>query len=439
MFEKNTDPLWLHFISAVREEVKPALGCTEPVALALAAATAAAELDGPAERIDAWVSPNLMKNGMGVTVPGTGMVGLPIAAALGALGGDPSGGLEVLKGAGPEALARAKALLAAGKVQVMLQDPCEDILYSRAKVYRGDAWSCVTIVGGHTHIVHRETHQGVLCTRDPAQAPEHTATPLAVMARTSLQEIVRFIEHVPFEDIRFILDAARLNDALSREGLSGRWGLHIGATLARQRDRGLMADSLSSEIVIRTSAASDARMGGATLPAMSNSGSGNQGITATVPVLVVAEHQSADEERLARALMLSHLSAIYIHAQLPRLSALCAATTAAMGAGAGMAWLMDGHYDTIAMTISSMIGDVSGMICDGASNSCAMKVSTSAAAAFKAVLMALDNTAVTGHEGIVAHNVEQSIRNLCALASHAMQHTDRQIIAIMAGKSHQPA
>lgn len=439
MFEKKTDPLWQHFILAVREEVKPALGCTEPVSLALAAATAAAELDGPAERIEAWVSPNLMKNGMGVTVPGTGMVGLPIAAALGAMGGDPSAGLEVLKGAGQEALARARALLAAGKVQVMLQDPCEDILYSRAKVYSGNAWSCVTIAGGHTHIVHRETDRGVIYTQAPEPASAHTDTPLAVMAHTSLQEIVHFIGHVPFEDIRFILDAARLNDALSREGLNGGWGLHIGATLARQRDRGLMENSLSSAIVIRTSAASDARMGGATLPAMSNSGSGNQGITATVPVLVVAEHQLADEERLARALMLSHLSAIYIHAQLPRLSALCAATTAAMGAAAGMAWLMDGHYDTIAMAISSMIGDVSGIICDGASNSCAMKVSTSAAAAFKAVLMALDNTAVTGHEGIVAHNVEQSIGNLCALASHAMQHTDRQIITIMASKSHQPA
>ena len=176
-------------------------------------------------------------------------------------------------------------------------------------------------------------------------------------------------------------------------------------------------------------------MGGATLPAMSNSGSGNQGIAATLPVMVVAEHVGADEVRLARALMLSHLSAIYIHNQLPRLSALCAATTAAMGAAAGMAWLVDGRFSTIAMAISSMIGDVSGMICDGASNSCAMKVSTSASSAWKAVLMALDNTAVTGNEGIVAHDVEQSIANLCALASHAMQHTDRQIIEIMAHKA----
>lgn len=210
---------------------------------------------------------------------------------------------------------------------------------------------------------------------------------------------------------------------------------HDEAVKAYEQNISALAKDLSSSIVIRTSAASDARMGGATLPAMSNSGSGNQGITATMPVVVVAEHFGADDERLARALMLSHLSAIYIHNQLPRLSALCAATTAAMGAAAGMAWLVDGRYETISMAISSMIGDVSGMICDGASNSCAMKVSTSASAAWKAVLMALDDTAVTGNEGIVAHDVEQSIANLCALASHSMQQTDRQIIEIMASKA----
>lgn len=412
-----------------------AMGCTEPISLALAAAVAAAELEGPVERVEAWVSPNLMKNGLGVTVPGTGMVGLPIAAALGALGGNANAGLEVLKDATAQAIADAKALLAAGKVSVKIQEPCDEILFSRAKVWNGEKWACVTIVGGHTNIVHIETHNGVVFTQQACVTEGEQESPLTVLSRTTLAEILKFVNEVPFAAIRFILDSAKLNCALSQEGLSGNWGLHIGATLEKQCARGLLAKDLSSSIVIRTSAASDARMGGATLPAMSNSGSGNQGITATMPVVVVAEHFGADDERLARALMLSHLSAIYIHNQLPRLSALCAATTAAMGAAAGMAWLVDGRYETISMAISSMIGDVSGMICDGASNSCAMKVSTSASAAWKAVLMALDDTAVTGNEGIVAHDVEQSIANLCALASHSMQQTDRQIIEIMASKA----
>ncbi|EHN8915030.1 membrane protein [Enterobacter hormaechei subsp. steigerwaltii] len=430
---EQINPLWNHFIRAVQEEVKPALGCTEPVSLALACAMAAGQLDGEVTRIEAWVSPNLMKNGLGVTVPGTGMVGLPIAAALGATGGNAHAGLEVLKDASAEALTRAKALLNAGLVQVKLQEPCEEILYSRACVYVGESSAMVTIAGGHTRVV-EVVCQGETRFRLDDRQSQNNDDPLAVLSTTMLSQILEFVEQVPFDAIRFILDAGRLNDALSREGLRGNWGLHIGATLNKQRARGWMAQDLGSDIIIRTSAASDARMGGATLPAMSNSGSGNQGITATMPVVVVAEHVQADDERLARALMLSHLSAIYIHYQLPRLSALCAATTAGMGAAAGMAWLMGGSYQTIAMAIGSMIGDVSGMICDGASNSCAMKVSTSVTSAWKAVMMALDDTAVTGNEGIVAHDVEQSIANLCALACRSMQATDRQIIEIMASK-----
>lgn len=430
---EQMNPLWTQFIRAVQEEVKPALGCTEPVSLALACAIAAEQLGADVTKIEAWVSPNLMKNGLGVTVPGTGMVGLPIAAALGAIGGNAQAGLEVLKDATPEALARAKALLEAGLVQVKLQEPCDEILYSRACVYAGEASAMVTIAGGHTRVVEVVCRGETRFTLDEPQ-DEVNADPLSVLSDTTLAQIVAFAEQVPFGAIRFILQAGELNDALSREGLSGKWGLHIGATLTKQRSRGWLAQDVGSDIVIRTSAASDARMGGATLPAMSNSGSGNQGIAATMPVVVVAEHVQADQERLARALMLSHLSAIYIHHQLPRLSALCAATTAAMGAAAGMAWLMGGGYQTIAMAIGSMIGDVSGMICDGASNSCAMKVSTSVGSAWKAVMMALDETAVTGNEGIVAHDVEQSIANLCALACRSMQATDRQIIEIMASK-----
>ncbi|MBO4147043.1 serine dehydratase subunit alpha family protein [Enterobacter ludwigii] len=430
---EQTQTLWKQFIRTVQEEVKPALGCTEPVSLALACAIAAAYLPGDVTQIEAWVSPNLMKNGLGVTVPGTGMVGLPIAAALGAIGGNAQAGLEVLKDVTADALSRAKALLDAGQVQVKLQAPCDEILYSRACVYAGNSSAMVTIAGGHTRVVEVVCQGTTRFALDDRQG-EVSDDPLAVLSNTTLSQILEFVEHVPFEAIRFILEAGKLNDALSREGLSGKWGLHIGATLNKQRSRGWMAQDLGSDIVIRTSAASDARMGGATLPAMSNSGSGNQGITATLPVVVVAEHVQADDERLARALMLSHLSAIYIHSQLPRLSALCAATTAAMGAAAGMAWLLGGSYQTISMAIGSMIGDVSGMICDGASNSCAMKVSTSVASSWKAVMMALDDSAVTGNEGIVAHDVEQSIVNLCALACRSMQATDQQIIEIMASK-----
>ncbi len=239
---------------------------------------------------------------------------------------------------------------------------------------------------------------------------------------------------IELEKIRFIEQAAQLNSALSQEGLRADYGLHIGRTLQKQIGLGLISDDLLNRIVIETTSASDARMGGASLPAMSNSGSGNQGITATMPVVVVARHLNVTDEQRIRALFLSHLMAIYIHSKLPKLSALCAVTTAAMGSCAGIAWLLTGKFENISMAISSMIGDISGIICDGASNSCAMKVSTSVTSSYKSILMSMDNSQVTGNEGIVEHDIDRSINNLCSIASRSMQYTDRQVIEIMVNK-----
>ncbi|MEX6230702.1 serine dehydratase subunit alpha family protein [Providencia hangzhouensis] len=438
MHAQSQPLLWQYFINAVKQEVKPALGCTEPISLAYAAAKAASFLDGKVTRVCAFVSPNLMKNGMGVTVPGTGMVGLPIAAALGAVGGDAEAGLEVLKSASADAIALSKTMLAQGAITVDIKHPCDDVIYSEATVYTQTESATVIIAGSHTNIVKIIHNNHTVF--DATTAQPHHESPVDCAADVPLppvtaKSVYQFATEAPLEDIRFILEAAHLNEALSQEGLRNVYGLHIGKTLQTQRDRGLLSKDLMSEIMIRTSAASDARMGGAVLPAMSNSGSGNQGIAATMPVVVTADYLQSSEEQLARALMLSHLMAIYIHNQLPALSALCAATTAAMGAAAGIAWLLESRYEVVAMAISSMIGDVSGMICDGASNSCAMKVSTSASAAYKAVLMALDNSCVRGSDGIVSDDVDQSIANLCSLAAGSMRHTDLQIIEIMAAKA----
>jgi L-cysteine desulfidase len=422
--------LGFDFLKLIKHEVVPALGCTEPVSLALAAAIAARYLGNAPERIDAKVSANLMKNGMGVTVPGTGMTGLPIAAAVGALGGDPDGGLEVLRKLSPETVAAGKRMLSEKRVEVRIA-AVPHILYAEACLFKANDWVRVCIVGTHTHVVLVERNGEVLFKAD---ADSTGAMPELSLGSATAESVFDFAISAPFGDIAFILDAARLNGRLADEGMSHNYGLHIGATMRRNVNLGLLSDDLQTRVVMRTVAASDARMGGAALPAMSNSGSGNQGIVATVPVVVVAEHIEADDERLARALILSHLTAIYIHGKLPRLSALCAVTTAAMGAAAGMAWLLGGDFKKVSMAICSMIGDIAGMICDGASNSCAMKVSTSASSAYKAVLMALDDSRVTGDEGIVADSVNQSIANLCALANESMTHTDRQIIEIIMSK-----
>jgi len=422
--------LWPEFVKAVKTDVAPALGCTEPISLALACAIATRELGRKPERIDARVSPNLLKNGMGVTVPGTGMTGLPIAAAVGALGGNPDGRLEVLKGLTPEIVAAGKKMLDDKKVSVGTAD-VPNILYSDARIVEGADWARVVIADGHTNVILIEKNGKEIFRASASNEQNHGYS----LQGALLRDVYDFATEAPLEMIDFILEAGDINDALSREGMKNTYGLHIGQTLQRQINAGLMSKDLMTDILVRSSAASDARMGGATLPAMSNSGSGNQGIAATMPVVVVAEHIGADRETLARALILSHLAAIYIHNKLPPLSALCAVTTATMGSAAGVAWLLKGGYETGAMAICNMIGDVSGIVCDGASNSCAMKVSTSAMSCYKSVLLALEKSRVSGNEGIVCDCVDQSISNLCALACGSMMHTDKQIIDLMLAKT----
>ena len=415
----------------VKHDVVPALGCTEPISLALASATAAKYLGKTPERIEAKVSPNLMKNGLGVAVPGTGMVGLPIAAAIGALGGNPNGGLEVLKHITPEQVIAAKSMLEQKLVSVDIHQT-EHILYSESTLFADNDYVKVAIQDQHTNIILIEKNGEILFQKVDDECAN--CDPYEVFKQISAREIFEFSNSVELEKIRFISQAAELNRALSDEGLRENYGLHIGRTLRKQVGSGLISDDLLSKIMIETTAASDARMGGATLPAMSNSGSGNQGIAATMPVVVVADYLKVSEEKRIRALFLSHLIAIYIHSKLPKLSALCAVTTASMGSCAGIAYLLTGKFETASMGICSMIGDISGIICDGAANSCAMKVSTSVASGYKSVLMAMDETHVTGNEGIVEHDLDRTIDNLCAIASKSMQHIDRQVIEIMVNK-----
>ena len=426
--------MWQQLIKLVKHEVLPALGCTEPISLALAAATATQYIDKKEiSHIDAYVSPNLMKNGMGVTVPGTGMVGLAIAAAIGAIGGDAVAGLEVLKNITEQQIEQAKTMLNEHKVNVQIANN-NTAIYSEANIYTRHDHVRVCIENSHTNVILIEKNGEIIFKADNQRQDD--SKDVVIIKSMSVKQIYEFASQADFADIEFILHSAELNDALSQEGLRRDYGLSIAATLHEQTKNGLLADDLLSKVIIRTTAASDARMGGATLPAMSNSGSGNQGITATMPVVVVADYLEAMPEQLARALILSHTIAIYIHSKFPPLSALCAASTAAMGSAAGMAWLLGkGQYEPVNMAICNMIGDLSGIICDGASNSCAMKVSTSVSSGFKAVLMALNRIRVTGNEGIVCDSVETSINNLGAIVSNSMKATDTQIIDIMSHKA----
>ena len=425
---------WSDFIVLLKREVVPALGCTEPMSVALAAANCRKLLGCEPERMMVWVSGNLFKNGMGVGVPGTGMIGLPVAAAAGAVGGNPEGGLQVLKTLTAEQVEHAKTLLPTIAVDVK---DVPDVLYAEVVAEAAGHTARVVICTDHTRIILMEKDGEVVMQQGSAPGVQIQAAKSDKPAM-SLREIVDFALSVPLTEIDFILEAARLNQALADEGLQG-YGLRIGQILTQQVERKLLSDDLMTLAMRLSSAASDARMDGAMLPAMSNSGSGNQGIAATMPVVAAARFLHADDEQLTRALVMSHLIAIYIKTYQNKLSALCAASTAAMGSGAAITWLLGGQYEQVSHCINNMIGDVSGIICDGAGSACSMKVSTSTSAAVKSSLLAINNLRVTQSEGIVSDNVDQTIANLGRLSKEGMLDTDIEIINIMRTKQQKSA
>jgi len=418
------------FILWLKKEVMPALGCTEPVAIAFAAATACKYLKEPCLSISGFISENLYKNAMGVTIPGTQCSGIAMAAAVGVFGGDPDKGLETLKGLTAAQVEQAQDMVNRGAIEITARDT-PDFIHIDITCRGANNESRVVIKQSHTHVAELYFN-GSAVSVGSHQKVETSDTPLR---NFSIQEAFEFINTVPLEKIKFILEAALLNTALSEEGRKKAYGLNIAGTLKNCIDQGMMSNDILSRIVIETVAASDARMGGAPVTAMSNFGSGNQGIAATMPVVVLARELNASEEELARALALSHLVAISIHARYSCLSALCAASTAAMGAASGMAWLLTHDLNVIHRSIINMISDVSGIICDGASNSCAMKVSTVTTSAFKALQMAKQGIQVSAHDGIVATDAEQTINNLSRLVVKAMPTTDKEIIRIMAEKN----
>lgn len=423
---------WQQYLQIIQQVVKPALGCTEPIAAAYAAAVAVRQLGCEPGRLEVAVSDNLYKNSMGVYVPGTGKIGLAIAAAAGAIGGNADAGLEVLAAIQPEQVDRAQQLIDAGKVQVS-RTAAPEFIFCRVTVYgtddKGEEHSAeVTLCGGHTRIVEQRRDGEVTFTADHSQGGATGS--ICDGVDISIAAIYEFATQVEFEQIRFILKASELNGKLSAEGMNNPYGLEIGRTMQQNINAGLIGEDVMNRIVMMTAAASDARMGGATLPAMSNFGSGNQGIAATIPVMVIAERFAASEEQLARALIMSHLGAIYIKSHYPPLSAFCGNTVTSAAASMAMVYLAGGSFEQSCFAIQNVLSDSAGMVCDGAKASCAMKVSTSSGAAVRGFLMALNSHSVSG-QGIVAGDVDQTIRNVGQMVKEGMSATDSTIIDIM--------
>ena len=443
MTERQAD-----IIGLIHKEVKPALGCTEPIAVALAVAKAVEILSDHCDgcncplwrqtadfRIEVAVSGNILKNGMGVGIPGTGMTGLPVAAALGAVCGDSSLGLEVLHNLSDGAVARARELVAAKKVVISLADTSR-LLYIKATVSLSQGLQASTEVDPHASAVIEDDHDKIVETSFADRILMSSESGTAVKERSTLdygltvREIYDFASTAAFDDIRFILEDRTLNLALAEEGLKGDYGLRVGKAI-RENQLEVFGDDFMSFAMGMTAAASDARMAGCTLPAMSNSGSGNQGITVSMPVISYALRYGISDEPLARALILSNLVAIHIKGYLGKLSALCGCVVASTGSACGIVYLQGGSYTQICAAIKNMIGNITGMVCDGAKAGCAMKVASGVSSAIQSAVLALRGTCIGETDGIIEDDIEKTIRNVGRIGSQGMQSTDRMILDIL--------
>lgn len=418
-------------IALIHQEVVPAIGCTEPIAVALCVAKATEALGKRPEKIDVQLSANILKNAMGVGIPGTDMIGLPIAVALGTLIGKSAYQLEVLKDCTPEAVAEGKRMIDSQIITIGLKADIEEKLYIEVTCEAGTDRATAIISGGHTKFVYVSRNDEILLdkrTSDAAQA--ETAS-----VDLNLKKVYDFATTAPLEELTFILEAKRLNKQAAERSFEGNYGHELGKMLRSSgTEQRIMGNNTFTHILSYTSAACDARMAGAMIPVMSNSGSGNQGIAATLPVVIYAEDNHKSEEELTRALILSHLTAIYIKQNLGKLSALCGCVVAATGSSCGITYLMGGDYQQVSFAVQNMIANLTGMICDGAKPSCALKLTSGVSTAVLSAILAMEHKCVTSVEGIIEDNVDRSIRNLTQIGSVGMNETDKLVLNIMTHK-----
>lgn len=424
-------------IALIKQEVIPAIGCTEPIAVALCVAKATEILGCKPHRIEAHLSANILKNAMGVGIPGTGMIGLPIAIALGALIGKSEYGLEVLKECTPDAVEAGKRMIADETISIKLKEGITEKLYIEITASAPTTASSCTqsataiIAGGHTNFIYL-SHNGEVLLDAPLKS---TAEQNGNKTALTLKKVYDFATTAPLDEIEFILESQRLNKAAAETSFKGRYGHQLGRTLKEStREMSILGNNTFSKILSYTTAACDARMAGVMVPVMSNSGSGNQGITATLPITIYAEENNKSREELIRALTLSHLTVIYIKQSLGRLSALCGCVVAATGSSCGITYLMGGGYNQISFAVQNMIATLTGMVCDGAKPSCSLKIASGVSTSLLSAILAMEEKCVSSVEGIIDNDVDKSILNLTRIGSESMNETDHAVLDIMTHK-----
>lgn len=415
-------------IALIKDEVVPAMGCTEPAAAALAAAHAANQVEGEIEEIRLIVSPSILKNGMGVGIPNTGLVGLDIAAALGAVVAEPDKQLEILGGISEAQIEQGKALLEKITTTMEAQD---EKVYIKAIVKTKSQSAAATIRWRHNWLYQLEVDGKIILHQELKQEGD---SHLAGADEIRLIDYFEFANAVEYDELLKLDLGEKINRRIADLGLSEDSGMGVGKTILQNIKDGLLGDDLHNYAMALTAAATDARMSGCNLPVISNSGSGNQGLSITLPIIAAAEKLSSTHEMQVRALALGHLVSIHIKNKTGLLSSLCGCLSASAGAACGILLLLGGDFVKMEHAIKNMIGNTTGMLCDGAKEGCSLKVATTTSAAVQAALLASMGRSISPNDGIVTDDVDETIANLAQIVNTGMQDTDSTILNIMINK-----
>lgn len=419
-----------NIVKLLKEEVIPAMGCTEPVAVALAASKAKEILgEGQIEKAKILVSPNIYKNGLCVGIPYTNEVGLSIASALGIIAGKSEKDLRVLEGLNDADVIKSKAFIADGKLSLGIKDTQEKI-YIEVLLESEKSYSKVIIQGKHNNFVLLEKDNDIIMEKERSGVKK-----VAIADRLysmKIRDIINEVENIDYKELEFLLEGLDMNEKIAKTALEKSLGIGVGSGFYENIKNGLMADDFINNAMALTAAGADARMSGMNMPVMSSSGSGNNGLTAILPIVAYKNTKDVSEEKLSKALAISHMITGYIKHYIGRLSPLCGCGVAAgTGSSAAIAWLMGANYEQIDGTIKNMIANISGMICDGAKVGCALKLATSASTGIQSAILAINNKIVPSKNGIVSESAEDSIKNLGELGRNGMSVTDKVILDIM--------
>ncbi|MBQ0080495.1 MAG: serine dehydratase subunit alpha family protein [Alistipes sp.] len=418
------------YTSLLHEEVVPAIGCTEPIAVALCATKAREILGEIPLKIKLSLSANIYKNAMGVGIPNTGMTGLPIAVAMGIVCGESQFELEVLKNATEANVIEAKSYLDNHTIEIGIEKNDCDVLYINCIVSGKESEAECTIKGSHTHFVFIRKDHTII----HKEELEHHETGGNKFNIESLRHVYDYAMNVEIKEIEFLQQSADMNMQAAEFSFRGEYGHSLGKILKTQSPNSIFGNTLFTKILSYTSGACDARMSGALIPVMSNSGSGNQGISATIPVVLFGKAHNISREKMLRALALSHLTVIYLKQHLGRLSALCGCVVAATGSSCAITYLMGGDFEKISFAVKNMAANITGMICDGAKPSCSLKVTSGVATAVLSATLAMNGSHATKFEGIVDEDVDRCIQNMTDIGRNAMHETDNKILQIMTSK-----